>query len=100
MAKSKREKLAEGIMDKLIQSFYTKKHDYIIKKMGGIDPDLKKQAEKVKKAQDELKASLMNLKNHEDELVRKYNIPRDSDGRPDPDKMVAAWRDKIAKWNK
>ena len=38
--KSKKEKLVDGIIDKLISTFYSKKQDILLKKMGGIDPDI------------------------------------------------------------
>tara|TARA_B100000287_G_C20251981_1_gene630482 strand:- start:7 stop:294 length:288 start_codon:yes stop_codon:yes gene_type:complete len=95
MKKSKREQLAEGIMDKLIQSFYTKKHEFLMKKLGGIDPDLKKQAEVVKKATDELKKKILSYKKFEQDFYKKNNISTDSKGNPDVDQLVKTWKKKI-----
>ena len=88
MKKSKREKLADGIIDKLIKTFYTKKADNALKKMGGIDPDLAKQAKRVQDATDDLKNSIMSYRKERNEFARKNGIKINSDGSLDADDML------------
>ena len=80
MKKSKREKLADGIIDKLISTFYSKKQDILLKKMGGIDPDIAAQAKKVQQSQDALKKDLQQYKKDRSNFAKKAGIRVDSDG--------------------
>ena len=80
MKKSKKQKINDGIIDKLISTFYSKKQDILLKKMGGVDPDLAAQAKKVQKAKDDLQKDLLQYRKDRSDFANKAGIRVDSDG--------------------
>tara|TARA_Y100000034_G_scaffold136633_1_gene214262 strand:- start:1965 stop:2258 length:294 start_codon:yes stop_codon:yes gene_type:complete len=77
-----REKLAEGIISKLFNTFYTKKAEAYARLMMQADPEVGAAAERLQKATDDLKQKLVTLNKKNTKWIKKHNVRVDSDGLP------------------
>ena len=94
MKKSKREELAEGIISKLIDTFYTKKAEAYADLMYKADPAIGAATKRLQQSTKELKKQLMKLNKQNAKWMKDNGIGVDSDRNPDPTDLRAYIKNK------
>ncbi len=77
-----REKLAEGIISKLLDTFYTKKAEAYAKLMMKADPEIGAATLKLQHATKDLKDKLMKLNQQNMKFFKDNDVKVDSEGFP------------------
>ena len=92
--KSNREKLAEGIISKLIDTFYTKKSEAYADLMMKADPAIGAATKQLQQASANLKKQLMKLNKKNYKWMKDNGIRIDKDGNTNGDDLRAFIKNK------